>query len=263
MDQLQRLVDIVAKLRAPEGGCPWDRKQTHQSLRRFLVEEAGEFLDAVEDGDHDAMRDELGDLLLQVVLHAQIASENGHFDFQDVAKSEADKMLRRHPHVFDTVTVNDAGDVVKLWDEIKKVEKGPAASAYTLDQLPRSLPALARAQKALDKADKAGFAWPDIADAINKIEEELGEVRDAARNGTPAEIEEELGDLLFTMVNLCRWQKVQAEEVMQQAVGKFIRRFTAMEQLIANQGRQTSDCAPEELIDAWEEAKMAERANKS
>lgn len=259
MDQLQRLVAIVAKLRAPEGGCPWDRKQTHLSLRRFLVEEAGEFLDAVEDNDHDAMRDELGDLLLQVVLHAQIASENGHFDLQDVAKSEADKMLRRHPHVFDTITVNDAGDVVKLWDDIKKVEKGAAAGAHTLDQLPRSLPALARAQKALDKADKVGFAWPEIADAIAKIEEELGEVREATRQGNQADIEEELGDMLFTMVNLCRWQKLQAEEVMQKAVGKFIRRFALMEQLVADQGRQLRDCAPEELLEAWNKAKKADK----
>jgi tetrapyrrole methylase family protein/MazG family protein len=264
MDQLQRLVDIVAALRAPDGGCPWDRKQTHLSLRRYLVEESAEFLDAVEDNDHDGMREELGDLLLQVVLHAQIASENGHFNLQDVAQSEAEKMLRRHPHVFHTVTRNEAGEELRAWDDIKRAEKGQRDSQRgSLGRIPRSLPALARAQKALDKAEKLGFVWPDISDAINKIEEELGELREAAQNGSPAELAEELGDLLFTMVNLCRWQNLQAEEIMQQAVAKFVRRFHAMEEHIAAQGRCCDDCAPEELIEAWKAAKIAEGAEKA
>ncbi|NMA39403.1 MAG: nucleoside triphosphate pyrophosphohydrolase [Lentisphaerae bacterium] len=261
LDQFNRLVDIIARLRDPERGCPWDRVQTHHSLRRFLLEETAEYLDAVESGDHQAMCDELGDILLQVVLNAQIAAENGHFNMADVARSEADKMLRRHPHVFapeETTAATSETALRRQWDDIKKREQAGRQPRSALDGVPRCLPALARAQKMLSKAGQAGFEWPDFDAALAKVDEELAEVRAAAASDDQDALAEELGDLLFTIVNLCRWQQLQAEDVLQDTIGKFRQRFTRLEKTLADQGLSSATATREELQQAWEAAKMME-----
>ena len=257
-DHLSRLIGIIARLRDPEHGCPWDRVQTHRSLRRFLVEETAEYLEAVEADDQEGMRDELGDILLQVVLNAQIAAENGHFSLQDVAQSEADKMLRRHPHVFapdDRPRPDSDRDLRRQWDAIKAQEKAGQRRQSALDGVPRCLSALARAQKLLGKAGKTGFEWPDFAAALGKVEEELAEVREAAAGGDREALAEELGDLLFTVVNLCRWQQLQAEDVLEDAMAKFRRRFKRMEAALSRRGEPLAACSPAALLRAWAAAK--------
>lgn len=258
-DQVSRLLDIIARLRDPEHGCPWDRAQTHLSLRRFLLEETAEYLDAVEADDHEAMCDELGDILLQVVLNAQIAAESGLFTMADVARSEADKMLRRHPHVFAAEgTTAPASETAlrRQWDDIKKRERAGGQPRSALDGVPRNLPALARAQKTIAKAGQAGFEWPDFDAALAKVDEELAEVRAAAAGGDRDALAEELGDLLFTVVNLCRWQQLQAEDVLQDAIAKFRRRFTRLEKALADQGLSPATSTQDDLRQAWDAAKV-------
>ena len=260
-DQICRLLDIIARLRDPVRGCPWDRVQTHLSLRRFLLEETAEYLDALEAGDPEAMCDELGDILLQVVLNAQIAAENGLFTMADVAQSEADKMLRRHPHVFAVDAPAAPASETALrrqWDDIKQREQAGRQPRSALDGVPRSLPALARAQKTLTKAGQVGFEWPDFAAALAKVDEELAEVRAAAAGGDRDALAEELGDLLFTVVNLCRWQQLQAEDVLQDAIAKFRRRFSCLEKALAEQGQSPATSTREELLQAWKAAKKRE-----
>ncbi|MBO7621506.1 MAG: nucleoside triphosphate pyrophosphohydrolase, partial [Victivallales bacterium] len=208
MSELERFKNVVAKLRDHETGCPWDKVQTMMSLRRYLIEEAGEYLDALEAGDFDAVKDEMGDLLMQVVLNCRIAEEEGKFTLEDVAKSEADKMIRRHPHVFQGVELKTEQDRIDSWDKIKKSEKDDGRRS-ALDGVARSMPGLARAQKVLDKAGRVGFEWADFNGAMAKVEEELAEVKEAAAADDAKALEEELGDLLFTVVNLCRWKNLQ------------------------------------------------------
>jgi tetrapyrrole methylase family protein/MazG family protein len=243
-----RLLRIMARLRGP-AGCPWDREQTHRSLRHNLVEECYEVLDAMDSGNMTEFRDELGDLLLQIVFHAQMADEAGEFDFDSVAKSIADKLVRRHPHVFGKTKVRSSAEVLTQWEQIKKAEKN-SRSIYA--ELPRSLPALVKADKIQRKAARVGFDWKRKEDIIAKIEEELRELK-AAHD--PRQFEEELGDVLFAAVNLARYEKLDAEELLNRAIHKFVRRFQQVERAVHNRGRRLEDCSLEELDALWESSK--------
>ncbi len=254
-DQVTRLVEILARLRAP-GGCPWDREQTHQSLKYYMVEETGEFLDAVDDNDPDAMADELGDLLLQIVFHCQIASEHKRFGLQDVARICCEKMVRRHPHVFADTHVQDADGVVDQWEQIKRAEKGDRQPDSAVSSVPRHLPALHRAQKIQKRAAKVGFEWPTVDGALAKVDEELAELRDALHRNDDDAAAEETGDLLFAVVNLSRYRSHYAEDLLHGTVRKFEHRFRTMEALLARDGKQPEDCAIAELEAAWNAAKQ-------
>jgi tetrapyrrole methylase family protein/MazG family protein len=258
-DSLHELVQIMARLRCPDG-CPWDREQTHHSLVRYLVEETGEFLDALEDGDDHGMVDELGDLLLQIVFHARIAEEEGRFTIEDVARSECDKMIRRHPHVFGDARADHPAAVVDQWEKIKRAEPGKDNRTSALDGVPRHLPPLHRAQKILDKAAKVGFRWPDIEGALGKAEEEWAELREALEKRDQEAVGEELADLIFTLVNVGHMAGIRAEEAMQAGLRKFERRFRRLELLAADEGRTTHDCTPEELARYWRLVRELERS---
>ncbi|MBN2450881.1 MAG: nucleoside triphosphate pyrophosphohydrolase [Lentisphaeria bacterium] len=249
-DYVQELVGIMGRLRG-EGGCPWDREQTHASLKRYLIEEAGELLDAIDDGDDAGMVDELGDLLLQLVFHCQIAGEEGRFDFQDAARSECEKMIRRHPHVFGDRRAPHAEAVIDQWEVIKREEKGGRGDPSAVDGVPRSLPALHRAQKMLHKAGRSGFEWPDLGAVLEKVHEELAEVQAALAAGDPQTVREELGDLLLAVVNVCRWRRIEAEDALQQAVRKFESRFRRLEAMLAAEGKAMDRCTPGELLARW------------
>lgn len=255
MRELRRFVEIVKQLRS-EHGCPWDKAQTHLSLRRCLVEECGEFLDALEEDDVAGMREELGDLLLQVVLHAQIAAEADNFDLEDVAGDACKKLLRRHPHVFAQEKADSPEQALLNWEKRKLEEpdkKKQRSSA--MDGVPRSMPALARAQKTLGKAVKNGFQWQKQEQILDKIDEELGELKLALQKNQGAAVQEELGDLLFSLVSLSAWQGFEAEEAMQAAVAKFMRRFRNMEKSLKDTNQRLIDCRPDELLKLWQEQK--------
>lgn len=251
-EEVTKLVEIVRRLRAP-GGCPWDRAQTHDSIKKNLVEECGEFLDAVEEHDLAEMREELGDLLLQVVLHCQIADEAGHFNLEEVAREEADKLIRRHEHVFGARHAGDAAEALKIWENSKRHEGGAQARRHSvMDGVPRAMPGLARCQKALAKAAKNGFEWADVNGAAGKVEEEWNEVKEAIRSGDHAQIAEELGDLLCAAVKLCAMEHLEAEELMHRATLKFIRRFQAMEHMAKG---NLKELTAEQWRCLWEAAK--------
>lgn len=252
MSSTDRLREIVAKLRAPDG-CPWDREQTHATLKPHLLEECYELIDAIDDQDDEALLEELGDVLLQVVLHAQMASEEGRFDFDQIADRIADKLVLRHPHVFGDKKLSTSEAVLRQWDVIKRSEKQERAS--TLDGVPRTLPALAKAQKVQVKAARAGFDWPEAHDVVAKIREEISEIETAKDTG---EFSEELGDLLFSIVNFARKQGLDAEGLLQTATAKFTRRFRTIETLAAGRGIQLSTLSLPELDKFWEEVKQLE-----
>jgi len=249
--------EIVAHLRAPNG-CPWDREQTHQSLRIHLLEESYEALEAIDSGDFASMREEFGDLLLQIVLNAQIASEEGQFNMNDVVKGIHDKIVRRHPHVFGDVEVDGVKDVLTNWERLKEKErkdKGGESKKKKdglLDGVPVSLPALTQAQEYQDRAARVGFDWPEIEGVLDKVREEIDEIK-AAQN--LEEVTGELGDLFFVLVNLARWRKVDAESALRDANMKFKKRFGYVEQGAKAQGRSLSDMTLEEMDTLWNEAK--------
>ena len=259
IDELQ---NVMRRLRAPDG-CPWDREQTHKSLKKCLIGEAAEYLDAVDASDDAGMREELGDLLMQVVLNAVIAEERGAFDLADVTRDITEKMIRRHPHVFSGERAENVSDVLKLWESVKKKEKesgGREAPVSCLARIPRNLPALMRAAKVQKKASEAGFDWPDEAGVRDKLREEIRETLEALDNNDPARIEEELGDLMFTIVNLTRFRGgTDASETLQRATDKFVRRFQFVEQELARSGRSVSNAGPEELDRLWNQAKSQEK----
>ena len=261
-DPLAHLRDIAARLRAPDGGCPWDLEQTHASLRGALVEETYETLAAIDAGDDVNLCEELGDLLLHVVMHAQMAGERGAFTFDDVAAGVAEKMVRRHPHVFGAETLADSAAVLGRWEEIKRREKGDDATAggdsdarrSLLDGVPDALPALMRAQKISVRAARVGFDWPSPAEVLAKVREEVEEV---AAETDPARRGEEIGDLLFATVSLARWEKADAEGLLRAATDKFARRFRWVENALRARGLAW-EAAPFETLDAlWDEAKRA------
>jgi MazG family protein len=243
----------MARLRAP-GGCPWDREQTHRSLRPYLIEECYEACDAIDQRDDSALQEELGDVLLQVVFHAQLAAEAGKFDIDDIAAGISEKLVRRHPHVFGKDKLRTSDEVLKQWDVIKKGEK-PSLPASALAGVPRSLPALQKAEKIQRKAAKVGFDWRNADDVLAKIEEELQELKVAKQTGNRRHYAEELGDILFAVVNLARFEKFEAEELLNGTTRKFIRRFEHIEKAVRREGRQLEECTLEELDAHWEAAK--------
>ena len=256
-----KLCEIVATLRAP-GGCPWDREQTHESLLPALIEEAYEVAEAVRANDSANFREELGDLLLLVVMHAEIAREAGRFDIESVLEAVTEKLLRRHPHVFGTSDARDSGAVLKQWESIKRAEK---TGKHYLDDLPAALPALMRAQKAQSKVARVNFDWSEARDVIAKIEEELDELKqaigdshrvdDSGVESSRREIEEEMGDLLFAVVNLARKCKVDAENALQTATDKFVTRFNRLEEELRSRGKRLGDVDLVELDATWNQIK--------
>ena len=246
------LEEIVRILRAP-GGCPWDAEQTHQSIRRNFLEEAYEAVEAIDEGSPDHLKEELGDVLLQVMLHARMEQEEGRFDLDGVADGICKKLIFRHPHVFGNVEVSGTGEVLSNWETLKRQEKGQATNTDALEAVARSLPALWRAEKVQKKAKKAGFDWPDISGALDKLSEEIGELKAAVGQGT--NVEEELGDLLFSAVNVSRFLKADPEDTLNSATDKFIHRFQKVEEFAAAQGRSMEGMTLEELDKLWEQAK--------
>lgn len=246
------LEEIVRLLRAP-GGCPWDAEQTHQSIRRNFLEEAYEAAEAIDEGSPEHLKEELGDVLLQVVFHALMEQEAGRFDLDAVADGICKKLIFRHPHVFGEVSVSGTGEVLSNWEELKRKEKGQATNTDALEAVARSLPALWRAEKVQKKAKKAGFDWPDVSGALDKLSEELEELKTAVAEGT--NVEEELGDLLFSAVNVSRFVKVDTEEALNGATDKFIGRFRKVEEEAARQGRTLEGMSLAELDKLWEHAK--------
>lgn len=256
-----RAVAIMARLRAP-GGCPWDREQTFDSIRRYTLEETYEVLDAIERKDWAGLKDELGDLLLQVLFYAEMAQENKFFTLQDVTDNLSEKLIRRHPHVFaNREGVETAAQVIQNWEEIKKSERANATTVQSdslLDEVPRSLPALMEASKLGSKAGSIGFDWPEAAPVFDKLQEELDELRKAIASGEKKAQEEEIGDVLFTVVNLARKLGVQSEMALRASNTKFRRRFGAMESS-ASGGPSIAELGAEQLETLWNRAKTEER----
>ncbi len=252
-DHFAKFRDIVAKLRSP-GGCPWDREQTNESLLPALIEEAYEVGEAARAHDDAHFREELGDLLLLIVMHAQIASEAGRFNIEEIIDTVSDKLIRRHPHVFGTSEARDSIAVLKQWETIKREEK--KGDSHYLSSLPKALPALVRAQKAQSKAARVNFDWNELRDVIAKIEEELREVKEAIESQQNKLVAEELGDLLFAVVNLARKCNVDAETALQGATDKFVERFNRLEDELKAGGKRLGDVDLEEMDGIWDEIKM-------
>ena len=281
MTAFEKLCEIVAKLRAP-GGCPWDREQTHESLLPALIEEAYEVAGAVRTNDTANFREELGDLMLLVVMHAEIASESGRFDINGVLKDVTEKLIRRHPHVFGTSDARDSGAVLKQWESIKRAEKTgkPARNAshsdaggHYLGDLPAALPALVRAQKAQSKVARVNFDWTELRDVIAKVEEEIQELRQAIESwhrhpadhrcaGSASHVEEEVGDLLFVVVNLARKCRLDAESALQAATDKFVARFNRLENELTARGKKLGDVDLAEMDAIWNQIKETPNAQR-
>ena len=256
-DQFASLCDIVAKLRAPDG-CPWDREQTNESLVPALIEEAYETAEAARAQDDAHFREELGDLLLLVVMHAQIAHETGRFGIETVISQVSDKLIRRHPHVFGSSEARDAGAVLKQWEAIKREEKN--ADLHYLASLPKALPALVRAQKAQSKAARVNFDWTALRDVIAKVDEEFRETKEAIQSERQEMIEDEIGDLLFAVVNLARKCKIDAENALQSATDKFVARFNRLEDELKARGRKLGETELAEMDVIWDRIKQTSNA---
>lgn len=255
-----RLCEIVARLRGADG-CPWDREQTNESLLPGLIEEAYEVASAVRAHDDQNLREELGDLILLAVMHSQIAQENGRFNIVDVLEDVVAKLIRRHPHVFASSAVRDSDGVVKQWEAIKREEKGSIAG-YHLADLPSALPALMRAQKAQKKAARVNFDWQEISDVVAKVDEEMTETKGAIASHDPRAIADEIGDLLFAVVNLARKIGLDAETTLQTATDKFVSRFNLVEEELRKRGRNLGDAGLEELDQIWNAVKSKALRNQ-
>lgn len=260
-NSMEKLVEIMAKLRS-EQGCPWDREQTHQSLRPCVVEETYEVLEAIDSGSPDKLREELGDLLLQVVFHAQLAEEDGDFSMKDVIDEIVAKLIRRHPHVFGDVTVDGVAGVLENWEKIKKIEKKEERHS-ALDGVPIDLPALQRAEKLQGKAAKVGFDWGNLEGPLAKTKEEFSEFEAVLGTGEPPakgtaawdRLEDEFGDILFSLVNVGRFLKIDSEMALRRAINKFIQRFSYIEQTAATSGRTLNQLTLDEMEALWQKAK--------
>jgi MazG family protein len=251
--QIDRLRAIMHRLRAP-GGCPWDAEQTHESLVPNLIEEAYETIDTIRRGDQEHLKEELGDLLLQVVFHSELAAEGGAYDLDDVARGISEKLVRRHPHVFAASGANTTDAVLQQWDEIKRAEKGDEEKPY-LHGVGKGLPSLLRASKLQKKASKVGFDWPDEAGVLDKVREEVEELAAEMEQGNEGAFEEELGDLLFSVVNLARFRKIDPEVLLAAANVKFETRFAEMEKALKSAGSGLEAAGLEEMEAAWQAAK--------
>lgn len=245
------LVEIMDKLRARDG-CPWDKEQTHKSLRRYLIEESYEVIEAIDNGDYCSLYDELGDVLLQVAFHAKIAEQHGEFDISDVTTAICSKMISRHTHIFGNATASTAQEVIQNWEQIKKSEKGQRTQSEVLMNVPKSMPALLRSEKVQSKASHAGMDFPDIGGAFSKLLEEADELKESLSGGN---IEEECGDLLFAAVNVVRLAGIEPETALQKAADKFIERFALSERIAAQEGVDLKNCGIDKLNEIWDSAK--------
>jgi tetrapyrrole methylase family protein/MazG family protein len=256
-DAVERLLAVMARLRGP-GGCPWDLEQTLTSLRPYVLEETYEVLEAIDAGDARAHREELGDLLLQIVFQARIAEEEGRFSFADVADAIHDKLVSRHPHVFGDSDAKDADAVLRQWAAIKRKEnEARGGGKSVLEGVPREMPALARAERLTEKASRIGFDWPDASGARAKVAEELAELDEAVAGSDRRRIEDELGDVLFAVANLARKLSIPPEEALRGALGRFVERFRYVEEALANRGAAPGEATLEEMDRLWDEAKGA------
>jgi tetrapyrrole methylase family protein/MazG family protein len=253
MNQFERLVNIMGKLRSPEG-CPWDLKQDHKSLRPYLIEEAYEVVEAINSGDDQKLKEELGDLLLQIVFHARLAEEKGHFDISDVAERISEKIISRHPHVFEKKREITPEEVLHNWEHIKIANSGKEEYSV-LEGVPKSLPALLKAYRVQEKVARFGFDWEKTEEILDKIREEIGELEQSFREGEREDVREELGDLLFSIVNLCRRLGHSPEEALNSTTEKFKKRFQYIEDRLREMGKSLSDSNLEEMDKLWEEAK--------
>ncbi len=253
-EEFERLVHIMNRLRQPDG-CPWDRKQTHRSLRQYLLEEAYETLEALDEENYEALKEELGDLLLQIVFHAQLAQEEGHFTIEDVVRGISDKLVRRHPNVFGNVVIKTAEEQSKNWELLKKKEGRTSA----IEGVPKELSALLRAWRLQQKAAQVGFDWDNLADVWAKVEEELTELRLATDSGDSDRIEDEFGDVLFALVNLSRFLKVNPEDALRRTVNKFVRRFQQVEATLRERGKSPEESNLAEMDAIWNAVKQKEK----
>lgn len=253
---LTRLLDIIEKLRSPDG-CLWDRKQKKEDIVKYLLEETYELVDAIDTGSSQALKEEMGDVLFQILFLARISEEAGEFTISDVMEYVAEKMIRRHPHVFGNVTVKNIEEIRINWEEIKKHrENRNTDSSGFFDRIPRSMPSLMRTQKVTEKASRVGFDWEKTEDVLAKIEEELNEFKSALNINNTDYIREEIGDLLFSLVNLCRFVNVNAEDALSSSLAKFIDRFSYIEKKLAEQGKSLTEASLKEMDDLWNEAKI-------
>lgn len=248
------LLDIMEKLRSDEG-CPWDREQTHESLKRYLIEEAYEVVDAIDKDDMDELCEELGDVLLQIVFHSQIAREFGEFNIYDVINGICDKMIKRHPHVFGNIEVDSVKEVLDNWQEIKKKEKRIESYFEEMQRIPKSMPSLLRSYKIQEKAKEVGFDWDNVSEAIKKIEEEYKEVLEAVNIGDNNLIEEEIGDLMFAVVNVARFCNINPEMALTKTIEKFIKRFEYIEKTAVSLGKNLKDMSLSEMDELWNQSK--------
>ncbi|MBI3785590.1 MAG: nucleoside triphosphate pyrophosphohydrolase [Deltaproteobacteria bacterium] len=248
------LVRIMERLRGPNG-CPWDREQSHDSIKPYLIEEAYEVAEAIESSDFDELRQELGDLLLQIVFHAQMANEAGRFNIADVVNAINEKMVRRHPHVFAEVAVRDSGEVLRNWAKIKSEERKDSSDRSALAGVPRALPSLLRAHRLGEKAAHVGFDWNNASEVWEKVREEIAELEIALKDEDRTAIEAELGDVLFALSSLARHLDLRSEDALQRASDRFLQRFRYIEERLAAQHRDVHGASPAELNELWEEAK--------
>ena len=254
LNSLSKLIKITDTLMG-EDGCPWDKVQTRESLKPYLVEETYEVLDALDANDPEKIKDELGDLLYQILFHSKISSLKGEFNFRDVIDNLSEKMVRRHPHVFKEGELNTPDQVVKQWEEIKRNEKNQANQKSILDNIPKNLPSLLRAQKLQKKAAKEGFDWDQISDVFDKLDEEIVEFKEAVLKKKSADIQNEIGDMIFVITNIAKCYKIDAEEALRSTNNKFIKRFQNIEQKIKAKGKTLKDSPLEEMERYWQEAK--------
>ena len=253
---LEDLIDLMATLRS-EHGCPWDRKQTKDTLKPFVIEEAYEVLEAVDEGHAENLKEELGDLLFQIVFYAQLLREEENGDLYDIMETIYTKMVRRHPHVFGNVKVKNAEEVLVNWEQIKQTEKKVERTSV-LDGVPKELPSLLRAHRLQSKASHVGFEWENFQQILEKLDEEFSELRQAYKHGDIDEIEDEFGDLLFVLVSISRFLKVNPENALRKAISKFTQRFTFIEQALKAEGKAWKETSPEEMDRLWNEAKKTQ-----
>lgn len=256
------LVAIIKVLRAP-GGCPWDREQTHESIKKNFIEETYEVVEAINKQSTDMLREELGDVLLQIVLHSEMESENGNFSFDDVVNDIVQKLVVRHPHVFGEVVANNTAEALNSWDAVKLKTKGQKNQTESMLSVPRELPALMRAQKIQHKAAKIGFDWDNVGGAVDKLYEEIDELKTAMEQGKRFDIEDEFGDVLFSCVNIARSIDVDSEEALTASTDKFMSRFSLVEQMASEQGIDMKSSSIEELDRLWDKAKKIKNSEKS